>query len=158
MSTLVSGASKPAGRTRRYCPSVEGGRERTVPVRGSDLEAAAGLIIQDVGKDTGGVEPRPAEPVDGPVASDEGRGVHVADEAVVLDREVTQGRRESGRLGKRQVFGPSVGVDEPRELRAGTHVSGRKGRIALQDTSKGLSLPLTRYEEEGLPGSVQNRE
>ncbi len=51
----------------------------------ADLPLAVGLIAQQRGEAGVGVEPGQAQPVHAPVAADECRGLHVADERVVLD-------------------------------------------------------------------------
>lgn len=51
---------------------------------GADLEVAAELTVEEANEDGGGVKVRKAEAVDGAVFADEGGGVHVADERVVL--------------------------------------------------------------------------
>jgi hypothetical protein len=53
-----------------------------------NLEVAARFGVKDARKDARCIEARQAAPVDGAVFAHEGHGVHVADEAVVLDRAV----------------------------------------------------------------------
>src|SRR5205814_10631238 len=53
-----------------------------------DAEVATLLVVEDGCEDAGRVEMRQAEPVDGPVTADQGRGVHVADKAVVFNGQV----------------------------------------------------------------------
>src|SRR6516164_3581911 len=49
-----------------------------------DAEAPARLVVQQSGEDTGGVEVRQAQPVDGTVHPDQRGGAQVADNAVML--------------------------------------------------------------------------
>ncbi len=51
----------------------------------ADLEVAALLLVEDRREDARRVEVWIAEPVDRAVHADDGRAVHVADDAVILD-------------------------------------------------------------------------
>ena len=54
-----------------------------------NLEMAALGIVQDGGENTGRVKVRAAEPVDGAVDAHQSHGVHIADDAVILDGQVS---------------------------------------------------------------------
>ena len=58
-----------------------------------DAEPPALLVVEDRGEDARRIEMRQAEPVDRAVHADQGRGPHVADDAVVLDRLVIRCHR-----------------------------------------------------------------
>ncbi len=66
-----------------------------------DLAPPAALAVEDGPEHARAVEVRDAQPVDGAVLADERGRPHVADEAVVLDREVVAGVR-----GGRRDHGP----------------------------------------------------
>ena len=53
--------------------------------RRGDQPPAVGLVTDQRGEERGGVEPGRAHPVDRPVVSDQGRGLGVTDERVLLD-------------------------------------------------------------------------
>ena len=50
-----------------------------------NAEPSALAVVQQRGKDAGGIEVRQAEPVDGAVHPDQRGRAHVADDAVILD-------------------------------------------------------------------------
>ena len=52
----------------------------------SNLEVAAFLVVQNACENTGGIEMRKAIPVDRTVHPDKRNRVHIADDAIVLDR------------------------------------------------------------------------
>ena len=58
----------------------------TSVIPGGQLEVTALLVIQDGSEDARSVEPREAQPVDGPVDPDQRGGVQVAYDPVVLYR------------------------------------------------------------------------
>ena len=69
---------------------------------GPDRPGAAALRIEDGGEDAAAVEARQAAPVDRPVEPDERGGAHVADEAVLGERErCGPGRPALGRRRRR---------------------------------------------------------
>ena len=82
------------------------GRHVVSPKR--NLEEAAVLGVGEAGKNARRVESGQAAPIDRPVGADEGHGVHVADEAVVLNGAISlvgcggrSGCGSSGHGGKR---------------------------------------------------------
>jgi len=76
------------------------------------LEEASALGVEDGAEDGRGVEEGVAEPVDAGLRGDERRGVHVADETMVLDGGVlVGGEREEVRVGHEPVEPvPGTGV------------------------------------------------
>ena len=60
--------------------------------RRGDPEPPALLVVQDRTEHARGIEPREAEPVDRPVQPDQRGGPQVPDDAVVLDRRLSQSR------------------------------------------------------------------
>ena len=59
-----------------------GGQARSL---GGDPPRSVVLVTQELGEACPGIESRQAEPVDGSVPSDQGDGVQIADDSVVLD-------------------------------------------------------------------------
>ena len=66
---------------------------------GLEREAAAGLGVEDRAEQAGRVEALGAEPVDRALVADERDGVQVADDPVVLDRQVAARRSAPARAG-----------------------------------------------------------
>src|SRR5262249_50036533 len=64
---------------------------------GGDAAETAAPVVEDGSEDAGRVEVGQAEPVDRAVEPDEGRGVEVADDRVVLDGQIAHVRAASGR-------------------------------------------------------------
>ena len=104
---------------------------------GLEREAAAGAGVEDRAEHAGGVEALGAEPVDRALVADERHRVEVADDAVILDRQVTLGgpfmpsplcRRHARHLG-----GTCGGMrrGEPRRL-GGEHRGAHDAGLVLQ--------------------------
>ena len=83
---------------------------------GLEREAAAGVGVEDRAEQAGRVEALGAEPVDRALVADERDRVQVADDAVVLDREVAAGAALAARAGAPAPRAPST---RPRRRRAG---------------------------------------
>ncbi len=95
------------GAPKRRLQEVRLGAVAALDLRGTrraDGEGAAALQVQQRAEDCGGVEARPAEPIERAAARDEGGGPAIAEQGVVLDgrlheREAGHARPASARQG-----------------------------------------------------------